>query len=461
MPAARSDTGTGSTGSTGSTGGSGSDNAPATWTSWSGLEAARPDRVLAPESTEDVVAAVLAAREAGSTVKMVGTGHSFTGIGVPGRTMLRPDRLRGVLSVDRDAMTVTAYAGTRLADLNLELERLGLSLHNMGDIAEQTLAGAVSTGTHGSGGLAAGLAAQLEGFEMVAGTGEVLVADRTSHPDLLDLGRIGLGALGVLTTVTFRVEPLFLLQAEERPIGWDELLATHDELVATHHHVDVHWFPHTDGALLKANTRLADDVAERRPLAAWQRRLDDDLLSNRLFGVLTALGSRVPAVVPTVNRVASRALSARSYSDVAHRVFVSSRQVRFREMEYAVPREAGLAVLREARRVIDAHDWRIGFPVEVRTAPADDVPLSTAYGRDVCYLAFHVPHTVDHRPYFDAVERVLRAHDGRPHWGKLHGLGAPDLARVHPRFEEFRALRDRLDPDRVLVNAHLRHVLGP
>ncbi|WP_114422626.1 D-arabinono-1,4-lactone oxidase [Nocardioides houyundeii] len=430
------------------------------WTNWSGLESAEPTQVLDPRTVADVVTAVSRARESGTGVKMVGSGHSFTGISAPEHTMLRPGGLSGILSVDRRAMTVTAGAGTLLKTLNAELERLGLSLHNMGDIAEQTLAGAISTGTHGSGGIAAGLAAQVVGLEMVTGTGEVLAADRTTNPEVLDLARLGLGALGVLTSLTFAVEPLFLLQATERPIGWAELLERHDELVATHHHVDVHWFPHSEGALLKANTRLADDVGTARPLAPWSSWLDDELLSNTVFGLTTRLGNRFPAVVPAVNRVSSRALSARTYSDVAHKVFVSTRRVRFREMEYAVPRAAGLAALAEARRVIDAHDWRIGFPVEIRTAPADDVPLSTAYRQDSTYLAFHVPREVDHTAYFAAMESVMRAHGGRPHWGKLHSLDATALGELHPCLDDFTALRDRLDPDRVFTNGYLRRVLG-
>jgi L-gulono-1,4-lactone dehydrogenase len=430
----------------------------ASWVNWARLESATPDRVVAPGSTEEVVAAVRQAREAGSTVKMVGTGHSFTGIARPEGTMLRPTALSGIVSVDRGAMTVTVRAGTPLWVLNTELERLGLSLHNMGDIAEQTLAGAVSTGTHGTGGVAAGLAAQVAGLEMVTGTGEVLALD--ADDDELPVAVLGLGALGILTTLTMRVEPLFVLEAEERPVGWDELLATHDDLVAAAHHVDVHWFPHTDRALLKANTRSADPVGERRPLPRFRAWLDDDLLSNTVFGGVTALGSRVPRLVGPLNQLAARALSPRRYSDLAHRVFVSRRAVRFREMEYAVPREAGLAVLREVRRVIDANDWHIGFPVEVRTAPADDVALSTAHGRDTTYLAFHVPRRVDHRAYFTAMERIVRAAGGRPHWGKLHTLGAADLADLYPRFAELVALRDRLDPDRVFANAHLRRVLG-
>jgi L-gulonolactone oxidase len=182
-----------------------------------------------------------------------------------------------------------------------------------------------------------------------------------------------------------------------------------------------------------------------------------------VFGALNAAGNRAPGVVPRLNRVAARALSARTYSDVAHRVFTSPRRVLFREMEYAVPREAGLEALREVRRVMDASDWKIGFPVEIRVAPADDIPLSTAYGRDSFYLAFHTHHRSDwatHVAYLDAMEAVMRAHDGRPHWGKLHTRTAADLAPAYPRFPDFLALRDRLDPDRVFANDYLRRVLG-
>jgi FAD-linked oxidoreductase len=433
------------------------------WQNWSGLESAEPRRVIAPASTDAVVAAVTSAREQATTVKMVGSGHSFTGIAAPGDVMLRPDRLSGIVAVDRDAMTVTAYAGTQLKELNSQLERVGLSLHNMGDIAEQTLAGAVSTGTHGTGGVMAGLAAQLAGFELVTGTGEVLRASRSENTDLFELGRVGLGALGILTTVTFAVEPLFLLEAREQPMSWDDALGRFDELVAESHHCDMYWFPHTDRMLTKSNTRLDADVSEAEPVSRIRGWVDDELLSNTVFGALTAVANRAPAVIPRMNQVSARALSARTYSDVAHRVFTSPRRVVFREMEYAVPREAGLTALREARRVVDASDWRISFPVEIRVSPADDVALSTAYQRDSFYLAFHTHHRSDwrtHTAYLAAMEAIMRDHDGRPHWGKLHSRTAADLAPAYPRFAEFLALRDRLDPDRVFANDYLRRVLG-
>ena len=433
------------------------------WQNWSGLESADPRTVISPASPDEVVAAVEASRRDRTTVKMVGTGHSFTGIAAPGEVMLRPDRLQGLLAVDREALTVTAYAGTQLKTLNAELERLGLSLHNMGDIAEQTLAGAVSTGTHGTGGVAAGLAAQLAGFSLVSGTGEVLDASPTQNADLFELGRVGLGALGILTTVTFAVEPLFLLEAHEQPMSWDEALGSFDQMVTESHHCDMYWFPHTDRMLTKRNTRLDADVSEAEPVGRLRGWLDDELLSNTVFGVLTGAANRAPGVIPRMNQVSARALSERTYSDVAHRVFTSPRRVVFREMEYAVPRAAGLEALREVRRVVEESDWRISFPVEIRVAPADDVALSTAYDRDSFYLAFHTHHRSDwatHAAYLEAMEAVMVAHDGRPHWGKLHTRAVDDLAPAYSRFGEFLALRDRLDPDRLFANDYLRRVLG-
>lgn len=429
------------------------------WHNWCGLETARPTAVQAPRDVDEVVAAVRAARADGTTAKMVGTGHSFTAIAAPEHVMLRPQRLSGIVSVDSAALTVTAWAGTPLRVFNHELEGLGLSLHNMGDIAEQTLAGAVSTGTHGSGGRTAGIAAQLAALELVTGTGEVLRASPNENPDVFDAARVGLGALGVLTTLTFRVEPMFGLRAHERPISWDEGTATLLDLADHHDHVDAYWFPHTDRMLMKLNDRLPDP-GEVRPLPRWRGMLEDELLANCLFGGINRLGGSIPRAVPMLNRLSARTLTERSYSDLAHRVFTSPRRVRFKELEYTVPLEAGVAALTEARRAVEASDWRISFPVEIRTARAEDAWLSPAYGRDSMHLSFHTWVGVDHVPYFRAVERILRDHGGRPHWGKLHSRTVDDLAPDYPRFGDFLAVRDRLDPDRVFDNAHLRRVLG-
>ena len=259
------------------------------WRNWSGLESARPDRVTEPADVAAVVAEVERARSEGTSVKMIGTGHSFTAIAAPEHTMLRPQRLTGIVTVDREAMTVTALAGTRLKDFNTALEDLGLSLHNMGDIAEQTLAGAISTGTHGTGGVAAGLAAQVVGLELVTGTGEVLRASADENPDVLEFARVGLGALGVITTITFAVEPLFLLEAVEQPMSWDEALSSFDEMTADPpprrhvlvppHRPDAHQAqqPARRRALRGAAAVVVPGLARRRPpvqpaLRRWRPR---------------------------------------------------------------------------------------------------------------------------------------------------------------------------------------------
>jgi len=429
----------------------------ARWENWAGLASTLPVDEIIPTTPEEVVDAVQRAAERGLGVKMPGTGHSFTDIALADGILLRPERLRGITGIDREAMTVTALAGTPLDVLNHELERFGLSLHNMGDIAEQTLAGATSTGTHGTGGTVASLAAQVVGLELVTGDGTLLRASASENPDVFAVARLGLGALGIITTLTFAVEPVFTLEAYEHPMLWDEVLGNLDQLQAENHHFEFYWFPHTDRCLVKENNRILDDA---EPLGRLRGLVDDELLSNVLFGALNRVGNVRPSLIPRINEISGRALSARRFSDVPHRVFTSPRRVRFREMEYAVPREAGPDALREVRALIERSDWTISFPIEVRVAPADDLALSTASGRDVMYLAFHVNKQTDHRAYFEAVESVLKGYDGRPHWGKLHTRTAADLAPAYPRFEEFLAIRDRLDPDRLFTNRYLQRVLG-
>jgi FAD-linked oxidoreductase len=429
----------------------------ATWTNWSRLSTAHPTQEVSPHDAGEVVEAVVAARHQNLRVKMPGTGHSFTDIALTDGLLLRPAGLRGIVGVDQDALTVTALAGTTLAELNAGLERLDLTLHNMGDIDEQTVAGAISTGTHGTGGQRASLSAQVVGLELVTGAGELVQADATQNPDVLEMARLGLGALGVLTSVTFAVEPVFTLEAHESPMLWDEGLDRFDELAAENHYFELYWFPHTDRLLTKRNNRTLDPA---EPLSRTRRWWDDEFLSNRVFGWANKIGNRRPAMIPRFNDLSGRALSERRYSDVPHKVFTSPRRVVFREMEYAVPREVGLDALREVRATIDASDWTISFPVEVRVVPADDVPLTTAYQRDSVYLAFHMNEHTDHTAYFEGVEEVLRRYDGRPHWGKLHRRTAADLEPAYPRWGDFQAMRDRLDPDRMFSNAYLDRVLG-
>ncbi|MGW8065117.1 D-arabinono-1,4-lactone oxidase [Streptomyces ziwulingensis] len=428
-----------------------------TWRNWGGTVRARPAREVAPASVDELAAAVRGAAEDGLRVKAVGSGHSFTSIAATDGVLIRPHLLTGIRGIDRDAMTVTVEAGTPLRRLNLALAREGLSLTNMGDIMEQTVSGAIATGTHGTGRDSASIAAQVRGLEMVTADGSVLTCSAHENGEVFAAARIGLGALGVVTAITFAVEPVFLLTAREEPMPLQRVLADFDELWAENEHFEFYWFPHTGSTNTKRNNRSAGPA---RPVGRLQGWFEDEFLSNGVFQAANQVGRLVPAATPAIARISSRALSARTYTDTPYKVFTSPRRVRFVEMEYAVPRAAVVEALRELKAMVDRSRLRISFPVEVRTAPADDITLSTASGRDSAYIAVHMFRGTPHQAYFTAAERIFTAHEGRPHWGKLHTRDAEYFSRVYPRFGEFTALRDRLDPERLFLNDYVRRVLG-
>ncbi|WFB07014.1 FAD-binding protein [Streptomyces sp. LX-29] len=453
---------TGTTGRTGKTARSGARTArnSDTWRNWAGNVTASPSGVATPASTEELAAVVRAAAREGVPVKAVGTGHSFTAVAATDGLLVRPDRLVGLRALDRAAGTVTVAAGTPLWQLNETLSVHGLSLTNMGDIMAQTVAGAVSTGTHGTGRESASLAAQIAALELVTADGSVVRCAPGGPPEeeaLFTAARLGLGALGVISAVTFRVEPEFLLTAREEPMTLDRVLGDFEQLVLENEHFEFYWFPHTRHCNTKRNNRSQGPAAPLGRFGGW---VEDELLSNGAFQALCSMGRAVPTAVPGLARIAGGALSARTYTDIPYKVFTSPRRVRFLEMEYAVERAAAPEVLRELEAVVERSGFAVSFPVEVRTAPADDIPLSTASGRDTAYIAVHMYRGTPHREYFAAVERIMVAYGGRPHWGKLHGRDAGYLTDAYPRFGEFTAVRDRWDPDRVFGNDYLRRVLG-
>lgn len=431
---------------------------PTTWRNWGGTVSATPTAVHTPRSTEDVVAIVAGAAERGERLRPVGSGHSFSAVAAPVQAHVRLDRLTGILSVDRDAGTVRVGGGTPLYELSPALERVGLAMVNLGDIDRQTLAGAVSTGTHGTGAGLTGLAGAVRGLTLVAGDGSVRTAHRDDDPDLVRLLAVGLGAHGIVTELELDVMPAYRLHALERPEPLAAVLEGAPEIAARHRHFEFYWFPHTDRVLTKRNDFAGP--GEGRPLPRWRERLDDDLLSNVVFERLNRLVTRRPSLAPRVNRLSARALGRREFTDASHRVFCTRRSVRFVESEYAIPRDSLAPVLRELDRWIETSGEHVAFPVEVRFAAADDVALSTAYERDSAYVAVHQYHRRDASRYLAAFEAIVAEHAGRPHWGKVHGLDAERLGSLYPRLAEVRALRERLDPQRVFTNPYLDRVLG-
>jgi L-gulonolactone oxidase len=435
------------------------DGSTTTWTNWAGTYTVAPARIACPRSPEEAAAEVRRAAEDDLSIKAVGSGHSFTDIGLTRGVLLHFDKLRGVLSADRTTGLVTVAAGTPLHELNPALWNIGLALTNLGDIDAQTISGAISTGTHGTGHAFGGIATQVRGLQLVTADGEIVNCSAEHNAELFSAARIGLGALGVITAVTLQCEPAFALHAVEVPVRYESMLENLDSVVDRADHFEFYWFPHTRRVLTKTNTRLPGDTP-LEPLGRIRGWLDDEFLSNTVFERINRLTTRRPSLTARANRISARALTARKYTDRSYKVFASPRRVRFREMEYAVPRESMAYVIEEIEAWLSRTGEQIGFPVEVRFAAPDDIPLSSAYGRDTCYIAVHQYHRRAFEKYFLAVERIARDVSGRPHWGKLHFRTADNLASSYPLFDDFVALRDRLDPDRRFGNDYLRRVLG-
>ncbi|WP_189058402.1 D-arabinono-1,4-lactone oxidase [Longimycelium tulufanense] len=428
-----------------------------TWRNWAGTVTATPAGFARPRDLEGIVDAVRAAGRTGATVRPLGSGHSFSPAAVADGIALDLRSYTGVVHATGEEVTVRA--GTRLRELNAELDRLGLAMPNLGDIDAQTVAGAISTGTHGTGARLGGLATQVTALELVLADGSVVRCSADELPDLLRAASVGLGALGVISTVTLRCVPAFTLQADEHPMPFAEVVDRLDEFADDNDHFEFYFFPHADTTLVKRNNRLPATEATQ-PLHPVRRFVEYQLVENTVLGLMCRLGRAVPGLVKPLNRVAGGMLSTRRYSDRSHQVFVSSRQVRFVETEWAVPREAIRDVLTELRAAVPHLEHPVIFPVEVRFSAGDDLWLSPAHGRDTAYVAVHQYVGMPYRHWFDTVRRICGGIGGRPHWGKMHDLGANELRERYPRFEDFVSLREKLDPEERFRSPYTDQVLG-
>jgi L-gulonolactone oxidase len=418
------------------------------WSNWSRGQSCAPAEHVRPQSRAELSEAVARGR----AVRVAGAGHSFSG-GVPtDGTLLSLERLDRVLDVDRASGLVRAEAGISLHRLVRELHAHGLALPNLGDIDVQSLAGALVTGTHGTGARLGNLASGVEAMELVLADGSKRALD---GGDELRAARVSLGALGVVAAVTLRCVPSFRLHAVDRPLPLEDVLGSLDERVDGNDHFELFTFPHSPLALTRTNNRTEAPATPRRPRREW---LQDVVMDNHVFGLLNRTARRVPRAIPRINRAAGRAASKRERVADSFDVFASPRLVRFEEMEYALPRARAAEAVRAAREILARHP--VSFPIELRFSAGDDALLSPAHARDSAYVAVHVFEGMAYEAPFREVEAVMREWDGRPHWGKRSFLGAEELAPRYPRWADFAALRERLDPEGRFVNPWIARTLG-
>ena len=427
-----------------------------TWKNWAGNEIAHPSSIESPRTEEELIGIIRQVADRGEKVKVPGSGHSFTPAAVTDGRLVRIEALRGIRHIDRDRKEVQVGAGTTLSDLNHMLAAEGFAMANLGDIAYQTVAGAISTSTHGTGVHLTGLAAQVVGMRIVDGHGNLLVCNSEQNSDVLDVARVSVGALGAITECTIRVVDAFRLQATEAPMKLDDVLNNLEELRSSNDHFEFFWIPHTKWALTKRNNRTDDPLHPLPKIKGW---IDKTFMENYAFGALCRLGRMKPSLIPRL-ATALPSSGSRTYINDSYKIFASPRLVRFYEMEHALPAESVAPALREIRDMIDRKGYLLNFPIEVRFTASDDVPLSTAYDRASGYIAVHVYKGMEYSNFFRDVEDIMRRYDARPHWGKVHHREADELSGLYPRFNEFLQMRERLDPQRTFANRYTDRVFG-
>ncbi len=425
-----------------------------TWNNFAGDQPCRPASIERPRSVAELSEVITRAGAAGRTVRPVGAGHSFGDLVPTDGTIVSLDCLRGLLHVDPAGGLVKVAAGTRLSELSLLLAEHGLAMPNLGDIDRQSVAGAVSTATHGTGGRLGNLATQIDSVELVLADGTVRAV---TGGDELRAARVSLGALGVLASVTLRTVPAFTLHGVDVRRDLAETLEAVDALVDGNDHFEFFAFPHSRYALTRTNNRTDDPPRPPGRAAEATNRF----VQNTLLDRVSRVGRRWPRQIPRLNRVVTRVAPSSSRTDVSYKVFASPRDVRFTESEWAVPREAGPDVVREVMATIRRRGFDVNFPLEMRfVAPDEDCFLSPSWGRATCYVAVHAYQGMAWRDYFDAVQDIALGYGGRPHWGKRHTLDAERLSGLYPQWGRFQAVRDALDPERRFANDHLVRIFG-
>jgi L-gulonolactone oxidase len=428
------------------------------WRNWTGDQQCVPAAVERPGTLEELRSAVARAAAAGRGARVTASGHSFTDIACTDGTMIRLDRMNRVLDVDRAAGLARVEGGIVIRALSEQLAAHGLALENLGDIDVQTVAGAISTATHGTGERYGNISSQVESVELVTADGSVVECARESDPDLWRAARVGLGSLGAISALTFRVVPAFTIRRHDHRLPLEEALARIDELAARNDHFEFYVFPHTRVALCRESTHVDGPPQPRGRATEY---LLEDLLENNALALFCQAGKRFPGRIPAINNLIVKALSGSVKTDASHRVFSTKRKVRFTEMEYAIPRASGPEALRRVLDVIDRRGFAVPFPIEYRVVAGDDAYLSTAHERETVYIAVHMYRGMVWEPYFRAVEAIMDDYEGRPHWGKRHFQKAATLAPRYPEWDRFQAARARLDPDGLFENEYARRVLGP
>lgn len=424
------------------------------WQNWSGSVRGTPRQIARPTNIDELAHSIREYGRDGRYVRVVGSGHSFTPLVQTNDVLMTLDGLQGIESIDSDRGTVTMLGGTRLKRLGEELFARGLAQENLGDINVQSIAGAISTGTHGTGGSFGSLSTQVVGLTLVTASGELLECSPEHNPDIFKAAQVSMGTLGVIAKVILHVVAAKRLHFQGSRKKLADCLDNLERYKQENAHFEFLWLPYTQWVQAK----FLNETTEPPSKISFWGNFNKIVLENWVFWLLSESCRIVPKLSKTVCKIAGQSIASVDEINYSHLLYSTPRMVRFNEMEYNIPAEHARAVLQEIQECINRYQFEVNFPLEFRFVLADDIWLSPAYQRESAYIAVHMYRGMPYQSYFQHIEEIFKRYQGRPHWGKMHTRTAEELAALYPRWQDFRRIRAELDPQGLFLNDYLREL---
>ena len=424
------------------------------WKNWGRNVQFQPTGMYYPESEEEIVNLVKEAITNKKTIRVAGSGHSFTPV-VETEMLISLDKYQGLVLVDGNQVTVKA--GTKLKVLGELLYEQGLAMENLGDIDVQSIAGAISTGTHGTGADLRTIATQISKIKFVNGKGEIITVTEKDNYELFKSAQISLGMLGIILEVTINAIPTYVLNYRSDKTTWDKIFGQLDQF-KSNRNFEFYWFPYSKHIQTKVMNKVDLKMAKNKLFSYW---FNDIVMENLAFGLLCSISRILPPTAKYWSRFAGFTLSPFEKTNHSLRVYATVRKVRFVEMEYSVPQDKCEEVLNKLKDFIEKEKIRVNFPIEVRFVKEDDIFLSPAFESKRCYIAVHMYAKMKYQKYFEGAEKIFLEYDGRPHWGKKHFLTHDLVKQKYSKLGTFLEQREKMDPDGIFLNEHLKNLINP
>lgn len=424
------------------------------WRNWTGNVEGIPQYTMYPKSVQDVVEVIHIAKKKEKKIRIVGSGHSFTPLVQTEDILVSLDELKGIVDVDTQAMAVEVWAGTKLYDLGQLLQQTGYAQENLGDIDSQSIAGAISTGTHGTGITFGSLSTQVLEITAVLHSGEIIVCSEKENSDYWKAFQLSLGLLGIIVKIKLKVIPAYSLVYESRKEPFSLVMEKLEEY-KQNRHFEFFVFPYSNHVQVK----FANETEREAGDLKWHK-LKIELLENKVFSLLSNGCRRFPSISKRVSQLSAKAVPNMKIIGQSFRVFATSRNVPFYEMEYSIPAQYMRNVVKEIYELIQEKEYQVHFPIECRYVKGDDIWLSPAYERDSAYIAVHMYKGMKYADYFGAVEQIFQKYEGRPHWGKMHTMTYEQLRAMYPKPHSFLQVRQLLDETGLFLNPYIEKIFS-